>query len=1046
MRFPSTVRKEGHTYYADGRVADVEFGAGHVTAYVSGTRDYGVELYLADGDQGGKPRLVGMCECVTSELEGLCKHQWALIEHCEERGILRQLRKEFVPTALWRSRVELLERAGRSGAKSRWSGIGNALSRIQYIVDLAMSQQSEYLVLFAEYQRRTRNGTWSQARRLRIDSVDRAMYGDEVDQEVLDMLVPFVNTDSFGYASSSTPDRARIPAAAIAPIMRLACGTGRVFTIADGVTSPGAVRWDDGDAWEIVARTRRNETSVILDYVLRRAEDDQELSTEMVLFGAGLLFAGERFVTLNSSPPWQVLESILFDGPIEVPVKEEARLLQAAAAFGDDEALIEGETKIEAQAPIPLLEISPESGSVHECEIRFAYGDETVPARDPRRILRIGASNEVLCRAWKQEQEALRHFIEMGGVLREVPGSREPQPAVDSRALPQLTRGLIEGGWRVKLAGAVVHQSGGTSFSIKSDIDWFDVEGSMRFAGENFPIPQILKAIRAGTQFIELEDGSVGLLPEESSQQWKMIERLGRSEGDGLRFARNQGWLLDALLSSRESELDADADFIALRQRLSQIGSAQPIEEDESFHGELRAYQRDGLGWIASLRELRLGGCLADDMGLGKTVQMLAALESRRLDAEVTRPSIVVAPKSLIFNWARETARFAPGMRVLTYGGPDRAESLAHFSEVDLIITTYGTLRRDIAQLADIEFDYAILDEAQAVKNSSSQISKAVRLLRASHRLALSGTPIENHLGELWSIFEFLNPGMLGRSTTFRRIFAGKQAERLSDEERERLARALRPFILRRTKEEVLTDLPEKIEQTIFCTLTAEQRADYDEMRDYYRASLLSAKDPTSALPKIHVLEALLRLRQASCHASLLDPERLEEPSAKFEVLMPMLEELREEGHKALIFSQFTKHLSALRFRLDQGDFQYAYLDGRTRNREEPVDRFQDDPDCSLFLISLKAGGHGLNLTAADYVFLLDPWWNPASESQAIDRSHRIGQTRKVMAYRLIARDTAEEKVLELQESKRDLAAAILTADNAVLRDMTREDLELLLS
>jgi SNF2 family DNA or RNA helicase len=348
--------------------------------------------------------------------------------------------------------------------------------------------------------------------------------------------------------------------------------------------------------------------------------------------------------------------------------------------------------------------------------------------------------------------------------------------------------------------------------------------------------------------------------------------------------------------------------------------------------------------------------------------------------------------------------------------------------------------------MAEMKFDYAILDEAQAVKNSSSQVSKAVRLLPADHRVVLSGTPIENHLGELWSLFEFLNPGMLGRSSNFKKLFVGKRTDRLDDEERIRVARALHPFILRRTKEEVLTDLPEKSEQTIYCDLTDRQRLDYDEIRAYYKQSLLGRSDSFSTVPKIHVLEALLRLRQASCHPSLLDPTRIDEPSAKFEVLLPMLEELREEGHKALIFSQFTQHLAALRKLLDDRNFEYAYLDGRTRKREEKVDKFQEDPECTLFLISLKAGGYGLNLTAADYVFILDPWWNPAAESQAINRSHRIGQTRKVMAYRLISRDTAEEKVLELQERKRELADAILSRDKSVLRDMTREDLELLLS
>jgi SNF2 family DNA or RNA helicase len=352
---------------------------------------------------------------------------------------------------------------------------------------------------------------------------------------------------------------------------------------------------------------------------------------------------------------------------------------------------------------------------------------------------------------------------------------------------------------------------------------------------------------------------------------------------------------------------------------------------------------------------------------------------------------------------------------------------------------------RDITQLSEIEFDYVVLDEAQAIKNASTASAKAVRLLRSSHRLALSGTPVENHLGELWSLFEFLNPGMLGEAKVLK--MAGGLARNPSEEARSMLAHALRPFILRRTKRQVARELPEKTEQTIFCELDASQRKQYDELRRHYRDSLLQrVKQQGLGRSKMHVLEALLRLRQAACHPGLLDPKRGAESSAKLDTLMAQLDEVRQEGHKALVFSQFTSLLAIVRRRLDADNIRYEYLDGATRDRQTCVENFQNDDGCWLFLISLKAGGLGLNLTAAEYVFLLDPWWNPAVEAQAVDRAHRIGQTRPVFAYRLIARDTVEEKVLELQKSKRDLADAILGEDNSLIRDLKREDLELLLS
>ncbi|HSR11328.1 MAG TPA: DEAD/DEAH box helicase, partial [Thermodesulfobacteriota bacterium] len=445
-----------------------------------------------------------------------------------------------------------------------------------------------------------------------------------------------------------------------------------------------------------------------------------------------------------------------------------------------------------------------------------------------------------------------------------------------------------------------------------------------------------------------------------------------------------------------------------------------------------------------------------DDMGLGKTIQVLARLEERREEkakdgfAESPRPSLAVVPRSLIFNWKQEAARFTPRLRILDHTGTGRAgrngeASFENFSEYDLIVTTYGTLRRDAAKLKDVRFDYAVLDEAQVIKNPATASAKAARLIRAENRLVLTGTPVENRLGDLWSLFEFLNPGMLGSASVFKEIGAGgKQADLQG---RSLLGRALRPFILRRTKEQVAADLPQKTEQTLYCDLEGPQRKLYGELRDFYRRTLL-ARVSREGLNKnkLHVLEALLRLRQAACHPGLIDPARRQESSAKLDALLPQLEEVTQAGHKALVFSQFTSLLSIVRERLNAEGVPYEYLDGSTRDRAARVERFQTAADCPLFLISLKDGGLGLNLTAAEYVFLLDPWWNPAVEAQAIDRAHRIGQERAVFAYRLIARDTVEEKVLELQKTKRDLADAILNADNSLIRDLGREDLELLLS
>jgi SNF2 family DNA or RNA helicase len=489
-----------------------------------------------------------------------------------------------------------------------------------------------------------------------------------------------------------------------------------------------------------------------------------------------------------------------------------------------------------------------------------------------------------------------------------------------------------------------------------------------------------------------------------------------------------------------------DDDFARVRRELEGFTRVKPLRPPRSFRGTLRDYQQMGVGWMSFLRRFGFGGCLADDMGLGKTVQVLALLEARRRELvarEDRRPSLVVVPRSLVFNWREEAARFAPALKILDLTVDREARDAARFDGADVVLTTYGLLRRDAVRLRHVRFDYAILDEAQAIKNASSDSAKAARLLDAEHRLALSGTPIENHLGELWSLFEFLNPGLLGSAGVFQKATSSEPDE----QERRTLARALRPFFLRRTKAEVAPELPPRVDKTVWCELGPTQRADYEELLQHFRASLLGRIDAEGlGASRMHVLEALLRLRQAACHPGLIDPARREESSAKTALLLEELDVLQQEGHKALVFSQFTSLLDLLHAPLERAGIAFEVLDGRTRDRATRVERFQTDPACKVLLASLKAGGLGLNLTAAQYVFVLDPWWNPAAEAQAIDRAHRIGQDKSVFAFRFVAKGTVEEKILQLQDKKRALAESILSSEGGGLRGLTRKDVELLLS
>ncbi len=663
------------------------------------------------------------------------------------------------------------------------------------------------------------------------------------------------------------------------------------------------------------------------------------------------------------------------------------------------------------------------------------------------------------------ERDRLARLVSLG--FRNNPADDGATLVLSSARVGAAIGRLLADGWRVQADQRVIRSPGTVGLSVASGVDWFELRGGLRYETENgesiVPLPELLAAARSGRNMVTLDDGSQGILPEEWLRQHGLLAAIGAIDGDHLRFRSSQAALLDALLAEQEL-VEVDDGFARARERVRQFTQLTPRSAAATFSGVLRHYQEEGVGWLEFLRWFDMGGVLADDMGLGKTIQVLAMLdqhynapgsgspqsETGEALARPGAPSLVVVPRSVVYNWVDEAAKFTPNLRVRAYTGTDRHALRDDFDKLDVIVTSYGLLRRDAAELSEQPFHYAILDEAQAIKNPQSQGAKAARLLNASHRLALTGTPVENHLGDLWSIFEFLNPGMLGSNSMFSDLLRGGVSDPRSVEAARQAGVALRPFILRRTKKQVLSELPEKTEQTLLCEMGEEQRRLYDQLRNHYRGTLLKQVDAKSnggfGKSTVLVLEALLRLRQAACHPGLIDTTRTTHDSAKLDTLIDNVEEIIEEGSKALVFSQFTSFLALARKQLDERGVAYEYLDGQTRDRKKPVERFQNDPKCPLFLISLKAGGLGLNLTAAEYVFILDPWWNPAVEQQAIDRAHRIGQTRRVFAYRLICEDTVEQRIAELQAQKRELAEAIIGGEQSLMKSLTREDLEQLLS
>ncbi len=588
-----------------------------------------------------------------------------------------------------------------------------------------------------------------------------------------------------------------------------------------------------------------------------------------------------------------------------------------------------------------------------------------------------------------------------------------------------------------------------TRVQVSSGIDWFDASIELVFGDQSVTIADVKKALAQKINYVRLGDGTLGLLPDEWLKKYALLVKMGENRGGKLRLKKYHFSALDQLLAEVDEEQLHD-ELEAKKERLAEIISEDysKLTPPKEVTAELRPYQLAGFQWLAFLNEAGWGGILADDMGLGKTVQTLAFLQhfkNKNPDAKF----LVVCPTTLMYNWENEIRKFTPELSHFIHHGPKRNVSSKAFAPYDIVITTYGTMRSDIKVFSTCFFDYAILDESQAIKNPQSQVAKASLLINAKNRLALSGTPVQNNTFDLYAQMNFLNPGMLGSREFFMNEFATPIDKFQEDEVKQQLRQLIYPFMLRRTKEQVAKDLPEKTQTVLYCEMGKEQRRIYDAYRNSYKAQILGMIDEKGIeRSQMHILQGLTKLRQiCDSPAILKEEEKFGNYSIKLDELVREIIE-NVGNHKALIFSQFLGMLGLIREELEELDIPYAYFDGSTSSteREKAIQRFQNDEKCRVFLISLKAGGIGLNLTAADYVYIVDPWWNPAVEQQAIDRTHRIGQTKKIFAYRLICKDTIEEKMLILQERKRALASELVADDSAFLKRLTRDDIAFLLS
>ncbi len=611
----------------------------------------------------------------------------------------------------------------------------------------------------------------------------------------------------------------------------------------------------------------------------------------------------------------------------------------------------------------------------------------------------------------------------------------------------------------------VIHQNtgekeiflGNTGLEIESrlKIDWFEIHAVIVCGEFRFPLSNLRNNILNDIREYILPDGRVFIIPLEWFGRFRDLFDFGKNENNNIKLHKQHFFIIE------RAEKEGSKDFDEL-EKLNKKENLNPVVLPKSLNATMRPYQAEGFTWLWYLQQNNLGGCLADDMGLGKTLQTICLLLKNKEEykpqktgteqalqpdlfstQEERLTSLIVVPASLVHNWVNELKKFAPSLKVYTHIGNQRAKKMSSFTSYDVIISSYHTVRQDIELLSSFPFHYAILDESQVIKNPSSKLYRAMLLLNSEFRMVLTGTPIENSLTDLWAQLNFINNGLLGSQNFFRREYVIPVEKKSDSSQEDKLKKLINPFILRRTKEEVAKELPDMTEQVILCNMTEEQRKFYDEEKSSIRRYIFEQIESEGInKSSMIVLQGLTRLRQISNHPVLVD-ENYRDDSGKFNEIIRNIDSIISEGHKVLIFSSFVKHLNLVRQKLEQEKMDYTLLTGESTNREKIVRAFQDNPSCRIFLISLKAGGVGLNLTAADYVFILDPWWNPASEEQAINRAHRIGQNKNVFVYRFISENSIEEKIRYLQEKKTKLAETFVNSNNP-LKAITKQELEAL--
>lgn len=809
-----------------------------------------------------------------------------------------------------------------------------------------------------------------------------------------------------------------------------------------------------------------------------------------------LLHPESRVIT--SEPGWFSVKGEIFSLPTGVDGQKLMPFLKKTQQFVPDrlaesfmskflirttrraEVQFEGfEVRNEPLSRQVTLSVVPDFDHKPVLQLDFGYDDFIVNASSKQELLaRIDRNNGVSTIVrffrdayWERNTAAfLTHKLKLKVIAQSL--FMPPELDKDKYEIEQILEWLNENHEQLKAQGIIIHSRWKKDVYVtgkalikaqqkKRDVDWFDLHIVVTIDGVSVPFVRFRNHILEKNRHFKLPDGRIFLLPEAWFIQFADLFEFGELENETLRLHRQHQGLLDG------HPLLGDSAGAGLNNRQKKVYTESAFQQyplPQGLNATLRDYQRKGFNWLASMHENKLGACLADDMGLGKTLQVISLLlyvtelERKKMQSVPTgqldlfgfeesrasgRPHLVVMSPSLLHNWERELARFAPGLRLIRHAGSRRTSDERPLLQADVILTTYGVVRNDKEMLQRMEFNYVVLDESQLIKNMRSASFQSVRTLKSENRIVLTGTPVENSLTDLWSQLTFLQPGLLGTFHFFKGEFVIPIEQNNDDQKLEKLQKLVRPFILRRTKEEVAPELPDQTRILNYSTMDGEQKKIYEERKSFYRNLILETVEKSGLQNnQMLILRGLTQLRQIAIHPLLENPDYTGD-SAKFRDVMTRLEALASEGRKVLIFSQFVKHLEIYRKAFEEQGLAYSWLTGSVPmvNRGRIIDEFDNHEGFRAFLIQTKTGGAGLNLTKADCVFLLDPWWNPALEEQAISRSHRIGQKQQVFVWRFITQDSIEEKIMRLQERKSKLALDVMSRTNPLIR-LSQEELE----